>query len=419
MRQASDRTNRIHLYSAVAAGAIAPQVTADIKVYSGPPIEVGGVTNLQLEDLEFDIYLSLDLEMDSWGNNGNPCCSWTSYGCKQYGGSADYYGWTYEGVVASRPWNADAPVIGASFLEPGAMVSSPSNVYSRVDGCRNDWRWWYYCGDGGESGTRSNCVWDQTVFHVGFRAMDPAGGPKDTVNGWIELEHDPEANNLVITRWAYEDDGGAIDVGEGYCEANATDLTYEYIESVQIEKVGFFNPSGSDGYTDYSALGAIELEAGGTYIMKVGNGDPKWANDALGVYVDWNADYRFTGPMEYLGKVQGVGPYFVQIGVPEDHPGGTVRMRLRLQDIAENPMEPCGIVLYGETEDYLIDIIPPTPCPGDIDDDGEVTAADLGLLIGAWGVCGDPADCAADLDGDGEVTAADLGLLIGAWGQCP
>ena len=82
-------------------------------------------------------------------------------------------------------------------------------------------------------------------------------------------------------------------------------------------------------------------------------------------------------------------------------------------------MDPCGIVLYGETEDYLLDIIPTVPCLGDINDDGEVTAADLGLLIGAWGVCGDPDDCAADLNDDGEVTAADLGLLIGAWGVCP
>ena len=419
MRQTPERSSRLHLYSAIAAGAIAPQVSADIKVYSGPPIGVNGLTNLQLEGLQFDIYLSVSVEGDSVGNNGNPCCSWSSSGCKQYGGSASYYGSTFEAVVAGRPWNADDPVAGVIFLDFGSVVSSPNQFSTRADGCQNNWRWWYYCGDGGESGTQSNCVWDQSVYYVGFQAPDPDGGPKDTVNGWIELEYDSDENNLVINRWAYEDDGGSIDVGEGYCEADATDLTYEYIENVQIEKVGFFNPSGSDGYTDYSALGAIQLDAGGTYIMKASNGDPKWANDALGVYVDWNADYRFTGPMEFLGEVQGVGPYFVQIAVPEDHPGGIVRMRLRLQDIDENPMDPCGIVLYGETEDYLLDIIPTVPCLGDINDDGEVTAADLGLLIGAWGVCGDPDDCAADLNDDGEVTAADLGLLIGARGVCP
>ena len=55
------------------------------------------------------------------------------------------------------------------------------------------------------------------------------------------------------------------------------------------------------------------------------------------------------------------------------------------------------------------------PCVGDINDDGIVNAADLGLLIGAWGNKGG----AADLNDDGLVNAADLGLLIGAWGPCP
>lgn len=54
-------------------------------------------------------------------------------------------------------------------------------------------------------------------------------------------------------------------------------------------------------------------------------------------------------------------------------------------------------------------------CPADINLDGTVDAADLGLLIGAWST----SDAAADINGDGTVDAADLGLLIGAWGACP
>lgn len=50
---------------------------------------------------------------------------------------------------------------------------------------------------------------------------------------------------------------------------------------------------------------------------------------------------------------------------------------------------------------------------GDLNGDGAVNGADLGLLLGAWGACG---GCAADLDGDGAVTGSDLGLLLGAWG---
>jgi len=50
---------------------------------------------------------------------------------------------------------------------------------------------------------------------------------------------------------------------------------------------------------------------------------------------------------------------------------------------------------------------------GDLNGDGSVGAADLSILLGAWGACGDP--CNADLNGDGAVGAADLSVLLGAW----
>jgi hypothetical protein len=51
---------------------------------------------------------------------------------------------------------------------------------------------------------------------------------------------------------------------------------------------------------------------------------------------------------------------------------------------------------------------------GDLNCDGTVTGADLGLLLGAWGTSG--AGVGADLNGDGQVTGSDLGLLLGEWG---
>ena len=47
---------------------------------------------------------------------------------------------------------------------------------------------------------------------------------------------------------------------------------------------------------------------------------------------------------------------------------------------------------------------------GDINGDGLVNGADLGLLLGAWGTAGP-----GDLDGSGFVDGGDLGLLLGAW----
>ncbi|MFO0829213.1 MAG: right-handed parallel beta-helix repeat-containing protein [Phycisphaerales bacterium] len=53
----------------------------------------------------------------------------------------------------------------------------------------------------------------------------------------------------------------------------------------------------------------------------------------------------------------------------------------------------------------------PVPSP-DIDHDGSVNAADVALLLGAWGSC---SACGADLDLDGTVGPADLAILLGAW----
>ncbi|MFO0875045.1 MAG: LamG domain-containing protein [Phycisphaerales bacterium] len=54
-------------------------------------------------------------------------------------------------------------------------------------------------------------------------------------------------------------------------------------------------------------------------------------------------------------------------------------------------------------------------CPADLNDDGLVDGADLGLLLGSWGPCG---ACTANIDGQGGVDGADLGLLLGSWGPC-
>ena len=50
----------------------------------------------------------------------------------------------------------------------------------------------------------------------------------------------------------------------------------------------------------------------------------------------------------------------------------------------------------------------------DLNGDGTVGGADLGLLLAGWGEPGP-----TDLDGDGTTNGADLGLLLAAWGEMP
>ena len=56
-------------------------------------------------------------------------------------------------------------------------------------------------------------------------------------------------------------------------------------------------------------------------------------------------------------------------------------------------------------------------CPGDLDANGVIDGADIGLLLSSWGFCG--ATCPHDLNNDGKVNGGDLGLLLSGWGNCP
>ena len=68
---------------------------------------------------------------------------------------------------------------------------------------------------------------------------------------------------------------------------------------------------------------------------------------------------------------------------------------------------------FGYFDDLAIGAVAPvSPCPADLNGDGQVDAADLAALLGAWGTA------AGDANGDGQTDAADLAALLGAWGSC-
>ncbi len=60
-------------------------------------------------------------------------------------------------------------------------------------------------------------------------------------------------------------------------------------------------------------------------------------------------------------------------------------------------------------------------CAADLNEDGEVDGADLGLLFVHWGLCpGGEVGCPGDLDLNGQVDGGDLGIFCASWGLlCP
>lgn len=68
-----------------------------------------------------------------------------------------------------------------------------------------------------------------------------------------------------------------------------------------------------------------------------------------------------------------------------------------------------GVGLLMVTRSYLC---PPSEVPGDLNGDGAVNGADLGILLSQWGAA---AGATADLNGDGTVNGSDLGILLSGW----
>ncbi len=79
----------------------------------------------------------------------------------------------------------------------------------------------------------------------------------------------------------------------------------------------------------------------------------------------------------------------------------------------------CGNVLDAGGNEY--DVLCTGVCQGDLDLDGRIDGADLGLLFAGWGPCPPASYCRADLNRDGRVSGLDLGLLLavlGSGGSC-
>ncbi len=86
-------------------------------------------------------------------------------------------------------------------------------------------------------------------------------------------------------------------------------------------------------------------------------------------------------------------------------PSAQVRIRFRAQDTGTG-----SIIEAGVDDVRVYGAVCPAARPADLNGDGQVDGADLGVLLGSWGTGTN------DLNGDGQVDGADLGVLLGDWG---
>jgi len=115
-----------------------------------------------------------------------------------------------------------------------------------------------------------------------------------------------------------------------------------------------------------------------------------------------------------IGDVDGDGDY--ELGVLSTHDYGVDVNLYDLPDVYATTARDWKVYHARNCRGGLYPV--PSPCPGDLDGDGDTDHSDLGALLAAW--CthdGDPNwNPNADLDGDGHVGHGDLGILLADWG---
>jgi hypothetical protein len=81
--------------------------------------------------------------------------------------------------------------------------------------------------------------------------------------------------------------------------------------------------------------------------------------------------------------------------------------------LAATDATPGALNAFAYFDDFaLAAIAPQSDCAADLNADGTRDAADLAVLLGAWG------SGKGDVTGDGTTDAQDLAILLGSWGAC-
>lgn len=136
-------------------------------------------------------------------------------------------------------------------------------------------------------------------------------------------------------------------------------------------------------YGDYTNLPAADLLPGGNYIISVGTAYLWPEDEDVRIWIDYNENGVFEASEE-IGNTMGNGLgangssdfYFT---VPTNVTPGNYRMRVRLVYSGGSTIDPCNTAIYGETEDYMVEIL--TPCTPPVVNLGADTAVCEGTTV--------------------------------------
>lgn len=146
-----------------------------------------------------------------------------------------------------------------------------------------------------------------------------------------------------------------------FCNPTST-FCDEFISNVEVGSINNPSTCTAGGYQDYTTI-TTDVYQGLTYPITITNGPPNYADDQCGIWIDWNQDGDFIDANESVTVVVGSpgnGPYTANIDVPVTANLGSSRLRVRIT--YTGAVDPCGNTTYGETEDYIFNVLPEPFC---------------------------------------------------------
>ena len=142
----------------------------------------------------------------------------------------------------------------------------------------------------------------------------------------------------------------------------APSMDCSFADGFQLFQFGDINnESGCEGYGDFTDQ-STDVELGETYDVTMTTG---YGDQFIRIWIDYNDDFNFTLDELILdnyviasGSFGGSYTETVQVTIPLDATIGQHLMRAKTNWQAGVPDDACQLTTYGETEDYMINILP-------------------------------------------------------------
>ena len=157
---------------------------------------------------------------------------------------------------------------------------------------------------------------------------------------------------------APSNDSSSTDIVNSNCAPSMDCSVGDGLQLFQLLDID--NPSGCEGYGDFTDQ-MTNVEQGGTHDVTMTTG---YGTQYVRIWIDFNDDFAYTADELVLdnyviadGSAGGSYTETTQINIPADAPLGEHSMRVKTNWNAGVPDDACEETTYGETEDYMVNVV--------------------------------------------------------------